>query len=114
MEWEDEFKRRVLNCLIRGGTPVSARASEYGWEEWDEEVQAHALECGWNPAASGWRDSAWTEFQGTFAEEPYWSRTGIDATITCNCTLLEDQVFRYTAGHAALLRYITGDRGEVE
>jgi hypothetical protein len=108
-EQKAAFHAAIVSTIAAWGSLVSPRASEYGWHGEDTGEREHVRECGANPAASTWQDSEWTEFSGTFAEPPFQYRKGIDATVTCNCGLVEGERFRYTDGYAELIRAITGD-----
>ena len=107
--WQEEFRRSLLDYLVRKGTPVGADASVYGWIDGDyEEIREHFASCGISCAQSTYEDSRWTEFGGTFAESDT-ERTGIDAVVTCNCGRYEGKHFRYTGGYAAMITEITRD-----
>lgn len=114
MSWEEEFKRRVVTFLVRKGSLVSAHASGYGWMEEDTGEKEHVLECGIDLQASTWKDSTWSEFLGTFAEPGSRDCRGLDAVVTCKCTLVEGITWRYDGTHGDMLRVITEPPQEEE
>lgn len=68
----------------------------------------HIKTCGINFARSSYEDSEWSEFAGTFAEDPWPISHGIDAVVTCQCGKVAGRHWRYTGTHAELLNGIAG------
>lgn len=112
-EQKAAFHQAMTGAIVARGVLVDRRASEYGWAGYDTGEREHVRECGADPGASTWADAEWTEFLGTFAEPaPTERRRGIEATVTCNCGLVEGERFRYTGGYAELIRAITEQEGQ--
>lgn len=118
MSWQEEMKAAVVMYILNHGMLVKEgereRFSYSGWEDYgpgwsgtdNAELREHVFECGMTSLA--YDDSEWDEFDGTFAEPPWSTRKGIDATVTCTCTLVENRTWRYTGTMGDLLRAITG------
>lgn len=106
--WEAELNRRIVMFVILRGSLVSHRESEYGWMAEDTGEREHVVECGLSVPRCTWEDKEWSEFAGTFADQPYENYSGVDAVATCACGLVEGERFRYKGGHADLLRAVTG------
>jgi hypothetical protein len=72
-------------------------------------VEEHlAGDCAIDFERSSYEDSEWTDFAGTFADDPWPRYHGIDAIVWCRCGQVQGRRWRFTEGHATLLRGITG------
>jgi len=68
----------------------------------------HLKTCGIDFARSSYDDSEWSQFAGTFADDPWPVSRGIDAIVVCSCGQVAGRHWRYTGTHAELLQAITG------
>lgn len=118
MRWQEEFKAALIDAIVIKGGKVkdSYDLSRYvysysGWQDYSEDYRDtgayHIATCAVDAARSTYDDSEWQEFQGTFAEEPWGRRTGIDAVVTCVCGKLDGVRYRYEGGLAELIKFIT-------
>lgn len=104
------FNAAVVAYLADKGELVGKDATYYGWQDYEGgEAKEHIRACGVAPGAV-WDDKTWREFVGTFAPEGEDYQRGIELHMSCRCGRYEDRDFRYTGGHAALLRGITGTK----
>lgn len=111
MSWQESFTRALIEAIVFTGGKVSESASRYGsyggWQDYGSDEPDHLRECGVDIARSSYADGRWTEFEGTFAEQPWSEHTGIDALVSCNCVLVSDSRYRYAGDYAELIRKIT-------
>lgn len=114
MRWQEEFKADLIAAIVikggkvREGLDLSRYAYSYsGWEDYDRTEAEHMRVCAVDITRSSYDDSEWQEFQGTFQDEPWARRTGIDAVVTCKCGCIQDSRHRYEGGLAELIRAIT-------
>lgn len=88
--WVDGYKAAMASYLARRGYLAEDSDGRRSYSDpWDystsTELHEHAATC------AGWRitgdfvDFEWQEFQGTFASEPWGTRTALKATVTCGC-----------------------------
>lgn len=115
--WKNGFKQALFGFIIdRGGLVQEDGGDIYGWREYGHDEASgngepaavvHMRGCSADLAASQYEDSRWNQFDGTLAEPPVSTHTGIDAVITCACGQVRNRTWRYTGGYADLIRAIT-------
>lgn len=107
--WEQELQRRVIDFILRDGSPVDPQAGYYSWRAHDwERLYRHMAECSPRYEGCTWADAEWTEFRGTFADDNECS--GLQAIITCACAEIAGRAWRYRGSYGDLIRGITGER----
>jgi hypothetical protein len=102
----------VVDALTQLGTPVELAEDEhdlyYGWMAGDyAELSMHMAGCRPRYELCTWQDRDWREFTSTLAPPEADYRKGIELTLTCACGLIRGRKWRYTGGHAELIRAIT-------
>lgn len=106
-EQQELMHRAVVDAIIANGSPVDQGDTSWGWlDPGYAELRVHMAHCLPAYDQCTWDDSEWTECEETF--DPGVSRQGIDLKLTCRCGLLTGRTWRYTDGHAALIRAVTG------
>lgn len=102
----------VVDALFRLGEAVEPAGDEhdlyYNWHASDyAELRMHMAGCRPRYELCAWQDRDWREFTDSLAEPSEDYRKGIELTLTCACGLIRDRRWRYTGGHAELIRAIT-------
>lgn len=106
--WKQEIHRRIINFMLRDGSPVDPKPSYYGWIAHDyEKLFRHLAECQSAYSSCTWDDDEWTEFAGTFADDR--NCTGLKAIITCACGTVAGRMWRYRGSYAELIRGLTDE-----
>lgn len=85
MSWKNNYKRALINTIVRYGTPVDDKPNFHNWTAFDWQKRRAAVEeVGIDYDATPMPDdSAWDEFKGTFHEGD--TRTyGIDVKLHLN------------------------------
>jgi hypothetical protein len=109
-DWKAGYRQAMLDYLARNGSPVKQTgvARSYGgWEDYNrwEEVRRHFSGCAVDVGRSGEvRESDWEEFMGTFAQQPWLTKYGVDADLTCSCGQLEGVHMRLDQSPADILQ----------
>lgn len=114
--WQAQFHSALISYLVAHGTLVAQGPTEYSWKAygklgpgqgwgWDPAVRHVEEDCAISFERSTFEDSEWTEWAGTFYPDTH--HEGIEAIVTCCCGQVQGRRWRFTEGHAALLRGIT-------
>jgi hypothetical protein len=106
-DFRDELTKAIVNLLVQEGAPVGLDASYYGWQADDwRALFDHVAKCKPDYDKCSWKDSYWSEFQGTFYEGDC-TVNGISMRFTCACGHIKDREWRITSSYGELLRKLT-------
>lgn len=104
--WEVEAHQKIVDFLLREGSPVGEMDTMYGWMARDyAELDEHVKSCGLVYPECKWDDADWTEWGGTFHDDI--PRRGLEVKVYCQCGEVAGRTWRYTGTHGDLLRAIT-------
>jgi len=107
-----ELRDRMIDTLVRHGTPVNPNADVYGWiHPGSADVKTRIYEGQIDYARSSWTEVDWHEFMGTFYEGDT-RRVGIDLTVVMRNG--DRYVLRFAGTVGELIQAIVGDVGKAE
>ena len=69
--WKAEFKRHLIDVLVKNGSKVDDNASVYGWQEYDlhGKYKSMIANHGIDYDKTTYTEATWYEFMGTFYED---------------------------------------------
>lgn len=69
-EWKAEFKRHLIDVLVKEGSKIDDNASSFGWQEYDlhGKFKSMILNYGIDYNKTTYVESNWYEFVDTFYE----------------------------------------------
>lgn len=111
-DWREGYRGAMLMLMGQRGRVVREGRSWRSYSVWQDygatdELQAHMAAC--TPAvesSSGYRESEWQEFDGTFADPPWGQHHGVDVHLTCVCGLIEGRHVRLEATIGQIIAWL--------
>jgi hypothetical protein len=69
-EWKKEFKRHLIDVLVKEGGKIDDKASAFSWQEYDFHGKYKSMisNHGIDYDKTTYTESSWYEFMGTFYE----------------------------------------------
>jgi len=108
-DFTTDLRERMIDALVKHGSPRSDTPGTFGWihEDW-EKVSRTVRDGTIDYAATSWTEVDWHEFMGTFYEGDT-RRVGIDVTVVMRGGATH--AYRYAGTVGELIRAVVGDVG---
>ena len=103
--WKAEFKRHLIDVLVKNGSKIDDNASSFGWQEYDlhGKYKSMITNHGIDYDKTTYTESSWSEFMGTFYEGDT-SVYGVDMNLVLgNGTVLK---WRYAGTVSELIQAV--------
>ena len=115
-DWREGYRKAVFALALRKGTAVTSGRGYRTYSSWGDfvrtaSIKEHLKNCALDMAKTSLVESAWEEFDGTFANPPWSEKHGMDVVGECVCGVLDDIHLRVTSSISDILNALLADDG---